>query len=219
MCLGIPGRLVEIINDDFRAGTVEVSGVRSAWPRFPARSPSVTGSWCMSASPSPESTNRTPSEPWPGSREWARPTPTNYSHSRPAESMPRNAELPVTVNPKCGCASSTRRRLQRYAHYQHPELAGNPDSHHQSLNPRPCGSLPPPANLDCELYRRNFRYKEKARTVKRVAPDPGIVSREIRGGTAGPGFFYRKRQCTLSITATRRREPREESFSRRELPA
>jgi hypothetical protein len=24
------------------------------------------------------------------------------------------------------------------------------------------------------------------------------MSREIRGGTAGPGFFYLKRQCTLS---------------------
>ena len=30
MCLGIPGRLVEIINDDFQVGTVEVSGVRGA---------------------------------------------------------------------------------------------------------------------------------------------------------------------------------------------
>jgi hydrogenase expression/formation protein HypC len=30
MCLGIPGRLVEIINDDFRIGTVEVSGVRGS---------------------------------------------------------------------------------------------------------------------------------------------------------------------------------------------
>ena len=30
MCLGIPGRIVEIINNDFQVGTVEVSGVRSA---------------------------------------------------------------------------------------------------------------------------------------------------------------------------------------------
>ena len=30
MCLGIPGRLIEIINDDFQVGTVEVSGVRGA---------------------------------------------------------------------------------------------------------------------------------------------------------------------------------------------
>ena len=30
MCLGIHGRLVEIINDDFRIGTVEVSGVRGS---------------------------------------------------------------------------------------------------------------------------------------------------------------------------------------------
>ena len=30
MCLGIPGRLVEIINDDFQVGMVEVSGVRGA---------------------------------------------------------------------------------------------------------------------------------------------------------------------------------------------
>jgi hydrogenase expression/formation protein HypC len=30
MCLGIPGRLIEIINDDFRVGTAEVSGVRGA---------------------------------------------------------------------------------------------------------------------------------------------------------------------------------------------
>ena len=30
MCLGIPGRLVEIINADFQVGTVEVSGVRGA---------------------------------------------------------------------------------------------------------------------------------------------------------------------------------------------
>src|ERR1700728_1582008 len=30
MCLGIPGRLVEIINNDFQVGMVEVSGVRGA---------------------------------------------------------------------------------------------------------------------------------------------------------------------------------------------
>jgi HypF finger/Acylphosphatase len=50
-----------------------------------------------------QSTSRRPSGPWPGPREWARPTPTNCSHSRPAESM-----LPITEQPgdrkfKCGC--------------------------------------------------------------------------------------------------------------------
>jgi hydrogenase expression/formation protein HypC len=30
MCLGIPGRLVEVINEDFQVGTVEVAGVRRA---------------------------------------------------------------------------------------------------------------------------------------------------------------------------------------------
>jgi len=35
---------------------------------------------------------------WPGSRERARPTPTNYSHSRPAEFMLRITELPGRLN-------------------------------------------------------------------------------------------------------------------------
>jgi hypothetical protein len=49
MCLGIPGRLVEIISQDFQVGTVEVSGMR--------RPVSLAV--------------LTPSAPWPGSPEWA----------------------------------------------------------------------------------------------------------------------------------------------------
>jgi len=37
----------------------------------------------------------------------------------------------------------------------------------------------------------NFPSGAKARIVKIVAPDPGRCTREIRGGTAGPGFFIR----------------------------
>jgi hypothetical protein len=96
MCLGIPGQLVEVISEDFRVGTVEVSGsgVPSAWLCFPMTSASGTGFSCTSASPSRESTRRKPGGPWRGLREWARPTPKSCSHSRPAESAARISELP-----------------------------------------------------------------------------------------------------------------------------
>jgi len=41
-------------------------------------------------------------------------------------------------------------------------------------------------------YPWNFLWAEKARIVKIAAPDPGRCTREIRGGTAGPGFFMHR---------------------------
>ena len=50
----------------------------------------------------------------------------------------------------------------------------------------PCGILGYPAGLSL-----NFPSGGKARIVEIVAPDPGRCTREIRGGTAGLGFFMR----------------------------
>ena len=47
MCLGIPGRLVEIINEDFQVGTVEVSGVRGAVSLALVRDEITVGDWVL----------------------------------------------------------------------------------------------------------------------------------------------------------------------------
>jgi hydrogenase expression/formation protein HypC len=47
MCLGIPGRLVEVINEDFRVGTVEVSGVRGSVSLALLPEGTAVGDWVL----------------------------------------------------------------------------------------------------------------------------------------------------------------------------
>jgi hydrogenase expression/formation protein HypC len=47
MCLGIPGQLIEIIDEDFRVGTVEVSGVRRSVILALLPDEVVAGDWVL----------------------------------------------------------------------------------------------------------------------------------------------------------------------------
>jgi hydrogenase expression/formation protein HypC len=47
MCLGIPGRLVEIISQDFRVGIVEVSGVRRSVSLAVLTDDVTVGDWVL----------------------------------------------------------------------------------------------------------------------------------------------------------------------------
>jgi hypothetical protein len=144
----------------------------------------------------------------------------HYRPSRPGRAPAGQAPAGQTLNRQASDLQVPGRRLphqlHRYAHHQRPGIAGTIESHHQSLRARAA----PRHRIDAVSVTSAISYTGKRRVLSREllrtlagCPAKFAVARQ------GPDFFYLKRQCTLSITATARREPWEETFPHRELPA
>ena len=211
MCLGIPGELVELADDDTDLATVSVAGVRrkvnvGLLSRGARRSsPSATGSSSTSASRWPRSTRPRRPPPWRCCTAWARPTTRSSRSSWPPRPGGRDCEV--------------RRRVPRRRHRprdRHPHRrarragqalrlhGGVRRAHAHDLQARPRG---PPARVDPARARARLPGLRAAdgagRRRDRHRPRPRRDHDGVRRHDARP----RQRRLLLRRQGRGRRHP------------